>query len=120
MESQTSNVYHQLIRYCRFNKLHGEDCVVFVQENDEGFQIIPMSITFDGNAELYWTEMKVVFEKGPLKDIVHIQRMYNTLAQDWMRQVEMNGLEEGLRVFKYIDGELSMLTREGKVSLSSF
>jgi hypothetical protein len=108
--------YYHLLRYCQSNRLHEEDCVVFVEENDEGLQVVPMSIVSDDKTGIYYEEMKSVFGTDPLKSIIHIQRMYSGLCKEWTRQVETNDLEEGLHVLKYIDGELFMLTRETRVS----
>jgi hypothetical protein len=110
--------YYHLLRYCESNKLYEEDCVIFVEENSEGLQVVPMSITSDDATGIYYTEMQSVFGRDPLKNIVHVQRMYNGLSREWTRQLETNDLEEGLHVLKYVDGNLSMLTREITVSFA--
>jgi hypothetical protein len=110
------SAYYHLIRVCQSTTLYNGDCIVFVEENDEGLQVVPMSLTNDSLTGEYYATLKSVFETSGLREAIHIQRIYSSLQEEWERQLESDEFEEGLHVLRYSNGEVIMSSPEGRVS----
>jgi hypothetical protein len=95
------------------------DYMIFVKEETNSLTLYPVLFNENVSDESYFNGVMFAVAQLSVKSMIQVKGVDTSITRDWKRQMDLHGIDEGIHIFKYVNDNLIIMTKDGMILLDN-